>query len=84
MLPLSGTLKPVMVMMMVKVLFCSQYEEPLIQAQGAHTYNYLFRVEIAACFFLLVRISIHVLAQFTIRSRRRRMMEEENEKPIPM
>jgi len=68
-----------MVMMMVKVLFCSQYEEPLIQAQGAHTNNYLFRVERAACFFLLVSIPIHVLAQFTIRRkgrRRRRMMEE--------
>lgn len=61
----------------VVALFCSQKEEPLIQAQGADPNNYLFWVEIAAWFFLSVCISIHVnygwLTLEKVKRRRRRI-----------
>jgi len=42
-------------------LFCSQYEEPLIQAQGAHPNKYLFGVETAEWFIFSVSIpNIHI------------------------
>ena len=47
----------------VATLFCKQYEEPLIQAQGTHPNKYLFGVEIAEWFFFSVSIPniIHVI-----------------------
>lgn len=39
-------------------LFCCQYEEPLIQTQGTHPHNHLFRMEIAAA-WIIFSIQIH-------------------------